>query len=162
MCMCLLQRTCWCEKLPKILWHGRTLELESCMSRLLSHGMLSVQSWTCTFIHTYFIDCMMQSIWSFPFPTVLYLYFHEFYINISTVHNVGYPRSIGAVSVINHYYGRDDIVLGAFKGDFGKNHSGNSSYLVFLCRNFINFNTFYAWLRNNFIVIMRKLFSPEK
>ena len=43
---------------------------------------------------------------------------------LSSVHNVGYPRAIGAVSVINHFYGRDDIQLGAFKGDFGANFSG--------------------------------------
>ena len=77
----------------------------------------------------------------------LYLYFHEFYINISTVHNVGYPRSIGAVSVINHYYGRDDIVLGAFKGQFGKNHSGTIQQrnLEFYEYNFQEF-TLMIWL----------------
>ena len=37
---------------------------------------------------------------------------------------MGYPRAIGAVSVINHFYGRDDIRLGAFKGDFGASSSG--------------------------------------
>ena len=41
------------------------------------------------------------------------------------VHNVGYPRAIGAVSVINHFYGRDEIALGAFKGTFGQNIKGN-------------------------------------
>ena len=45
-------------------------------------------------------------------------------IPLITVHNVGYPRAIGAVSVINHFYGRDDIRLGAFKGDFGASSSG--------------------------------------
>merc|ERR1719394_1310723 len=39
---------------------------------------------------------------------------------VAVVHNVGYPRAIGAVSVINHYYGRDDIALGAFNGEFGR------------------------------------------
>ena len=34
---------------------------------------------------------------------------------LAVVHNTGYPKAIGAVSVINHYYGRDDILLGAFK-----------------------------------------------
>jgi len=38
---------------------------------------------------------------------------------IAIVHNAGYPRGIGAVSVLNHYYGRDEIPLGAFKGEFG-------------------------------------------
>ena len=50
------------------------------------------------------------------------------------VHNVGYPRAIGAVSVINHYYARDDILLGAFKGEFGENSSGiyylNYTYIL--------------------------------
>lgn len=48
------------------------------MSRLLSHGMLSVQSWTYAFIHTYqyFFDCMMQSILSEIYQTVLVLYFY--------------------------------------------------------------------------------------
>ena len=41
------------------------------------------------------------------------------------VHNAGIPEGIGAVSVLNHYYGRDDILLGAYKGEFGKDNSGN-------------------------------------
>ena len=45
---------------------------------------------------------------------------------LPSVHSVGYPRAIGAVSVINHFYGRDDIQLGAFKGEFGANFSGKS------------------------------------
>ena len=28
---------------------------------------------------------------------------------VAVVHNVGYPTAIGAVSVINHYYGRDEV-----------------------------------------------------
>ena len=39
---------------------------------------------------------------------------------LAVVHSTGYPTAIGAVSVINHFFGRDDILLGAFKGDFGK------------------------------------------
>ena len=62
------------------------------------------------------------------------------------VHNVGYPRSIGAVSVINHYYGRDDIVLGAFKGEFGKNHSGKMTSLKWLWTGLkCNFRSLYWW-----------------
>jgi len=38
---------------------------------------------------------------------------------LAIVHDAGYPRGIGAVSVLNHYYGRDDVHLGAFKGNFG-------------------------------------------
>merc|ERR1712223_110340 len=41
------------------------------------------------------------------------------------VHDAGYPRAIGAVSVLNTYYGRQDIPLGAYKGDFGKDPWGN-------------------------------------
>ena len=43
---------------------------------------------------------------------------------IAIVHDAGYPRGIGAVSVLNHYYGRDQIPLGAFKGRFGAESSG--------------------------------------
>ena len=38
------------------------------------------------------------------------------------------------MSVINHYYGRDDIRLGAFKGDFGDYIGGN--YIDDLVDNF--------------------------
>ena len=31
------------------------------------------------------------------------------------VHDAGIPEGIGAMSVLNHYYGRDDILLGAYK-----------------------------------------------
>ena len=57
----------------------------------------------------------------------------NFYI-LSSVHNVGYPRAIGAVSVINHFYGRDDIQLGAFKGDFGANFSGKQENIWMLIK----------------------------
>ena len=43
---------------------------------------------------------------------------------IAIVHNAGYPKGIGAVSVLNHYYGRDEIPLGAFKGEFGAEIAG--------------------------------------
>mmetsp|Transcript_16646 Transcript_16646/g.31566 ORF Transcript_16646/g.31566 Transcript_16646/m.31566 type:complete len:367 (-) Transcript_16646:144-1244(-) len=43
---------------------------------------------------------------------------------LAVVHNTGLPEGIGAVSVINHYYGRDDVELGAFKGSFGESISG--------------------------------------
>ena len=41
------------------------------------------------------------------------------------VHDAGIPEGIGAVSVLNHYYGRDDILLGAYKGEYGKDGNGN-------------------------------------
>lgn len=44
---------------------------------------------------------------------------------LAIVHDAGIPEGIGAVSVLNHYYGRDEIVLGAYKGDFGKDFNGN-------------------------------------
>ena len=31
------------------------------------------------------------------------------------VHDAGIPEGIGAMSVLNHYYGHDDILLGAYK-----------------------------------------------
>lgn len=40
---------------------------------------------------------------------------------LAVVHDSGYPEGIGAVSVLNHYYGHDDeVALGAYKGTFGK------------------------------------------
>lgn len=46
---------------------------------------------------------------------------------VAVVHNSGLPQGIGAVSVINHYYGRDDIPLGAYKGDFDSDLPGRRS-----------------------------------
>ena len=43
---------------------------------------------------------------------------------IAIVHDAGYSKGIGAVSVLNHYYGRDQIPLGAFKGKFGAEIAG--------------------------------------
>ena len=42
----------------------------------------------------------------------------------AVVSNVGYPKIIGAVSVINHFFGRDHIKLGAYKGKFGDTFAG--------------------------------------
>ena len=56
--------------------------------------------------------------------TNMTIIFSNLYLDLFAVHNVGYPAAIGAVSVINHYYGRDNIKLGAFKGEFGKSISG--------------------------------------
>merc|ERR1711976_191747 len=44
---------------------------------------------------------------------------------LAIVHNAGIPEGIGAVSVLNHFYGRDEILLGAYKGEFGKNPNNN-------------------------------------
>ena len=35
---------------------------------------------------------------------------------ILIVHNTGFRLGVGSISSINHYYGRDDILLGAYKG----------------------------------------------
>ena len=43
------------------------------------------------------------------------------------------------MSVLNHYYGRDDIVLGAYKGEFGKYCDGSrvpGEYVYDLVNNF--------------------------
>eukprot|EP00931_Biecheleriopsis_adriatica_P043904 TRINITY_DN2508_c0_g1_i1.p1 TRINITY_DN2508_c0_g1~~TRINITY_DN2508_c0_g1_i1.p1 ORF type:complete len:397 (+),score=77.97 TRINITY_DN2508_c0_g1_i1:86-1276(+) len=37
---------------------------------------------------------------------------------LGVVHDTGLYQGIGAVSVINHFYGRDDLALGAYKGTF--------------------------------------------
>ena len=40
------------------------------------------------------------------------------------VHNAGLPEGVGALSVLNTFYGRPDLPLGAYKGSFGKEPSG--------------------------------------
>merc|ERR1712055_41969 len=55
------------------------------------------------------------------------------------VHDAGVPEGIGAMSVLNHYYGRDDILLGAYKGDFGRWPGGDwvrGHYIMDLVENF--------------------------
>lgn len=37
---------------------------------------------------------------------------------VAVVHNTGLPTGAGAISVINHFYGRDDVLIGAYKGNF--------------------------------------------
>ena len=51
----------------------------------------------------------------------------------AVVSNVGYPSIIGAVSVINHYFGRDNITLGAYKGTFGNDFDGGMDGVFVLC-----------------------------
>ena len=53
---------------------------------------------------------------------------------LAIVHNMGYPKGIGAVSTLNHFYNRNDIPLGAYKGAFGRNYSGK--YVDDLVANF--------------------------
>ena len=75
------------------------------------------------------------------------------------VHNVGYPRAIGAVSVINHYYGRDDITLGAFKGTFGQNIRG--VYIDDLVDNFDSPVKHYDEVEDAVTVLRSTLASAE-
>jgi hypothetical protein len=49
---------------------------------------------------------------------------------LAIVHDTGYDKGIGAVAAINHYYGRDDIELGAWKGEFGRNGDQNQNRYV--------------------------------
>jgi hypothetical protein len=49
---------------------------------------------------------------------------------LAILHNTGYAKGIGAVSVINHFYGRDDIELGAWKGEFGRDGDGDQNQYV--------------------------------
>ena len=39
---------------------------------------------------------------------------------LAVVHDAGYPHGVQAASILAHYYGHDDIPLGAYKGGFGK------------------------------------------
>ena len=38
---------------------------------------------------------------------------------LAVVHNTGLPEGVGAISVINHWYGRDSVPVGGYKGQFG-------------------------------------------
>ena len=39
---------------------------------------------------------------------------------LAVTHNTGLEQGVGAVSVINHYFGRDDIPIGAYRGPVGR------------------------------------------
>lgn len=43
---------------------------------------------------------------------------------LAVVHDTGLPQGVGAISSINNYYGRNDIPVGAFKGEFGSRLPG--------------------------------------
>jgi hypothetical protein len=45
---------------------------------------------------------------------------------LAIVHDTGFNKGIAGVSAINHYYGHDDIPLGAYKGAFGKDNANNT------------------------------------
>jgi inosine-uridine nucleoside N-ribohydrolase len=57
---------------------------------------------------------------------------------LATVTSTAYQYSIAGVSVINNYYGRGDIPLGAYKGPFGWDEGGQNTYLTDLVNNFPN------------------------
>lgn len=40
---------------------------------------------------------------------------------LAVVHNTGCTLGIGGVSAMNHFYGNDDVILGAWKGRYGQN-----------------------------------------
>jgi len=78
---------------------------------------------------------------------------------IAMVHNVGYPRAIGAVSVLNHFYGRDDVPLGAFKGKFGADAPG--IYIDDLVENFPSPVKDYSEVEDAVTVLRRALSGSE-
>ena len=47
---------------------------------------------------------------------------------LATIHNTGFKLGIAVVNVINTYYGRQDIPLGAYKGPFGKEFGAQNKY----------------------------------
>lgn len=54
---------------------------------------------------------------------------------IATVINSDPPPVAGALSVLNHYYGRDDVPIGAYKGD-GLQQGRSLPYVLDLAKNF--------------------------
>ena len=47
---------------------------------------------------------------------------------LATIHCTGFDLGIAAVNVINTYYGRPEIALGAYKGPFGKDYGAQNKY----------------------------------
>jgi len=39
---------------------------------------------------------------------------------LAVIHDTGFPKGVGGISAINHWYGHDDIPIGAYKGKFGR------------------------------------------
>jgi hypothetical protein len=46
----------------------------------------------------------------------------------AVVYNSGIPSGVGAISVINHFYGRDEIPIGSFKGTFANHTYGKYNH----------------------------------
>ena len=59
---------------------------------------------------------------------------------LATMHCTGFSLGIAVVNVINTYYGRSDIPLGAYKGPFGANWGYQNKYAEDLINNFPNNN----------------------
>lgn len=57
---------------------------------------------------------------------------------IATGHATGFELGIAVVNVINTYYGRGDIPLGAYKGPYGANYGSQNKYAEDLINNFPN------------------------
>ena len=57
---------------------------------------------------------------------------------IATISSTAFRKSIAAINVINTYYGRSDIPLGAYKGLFGWDYGGQDTYATDLVNNFPN------------------------
>ena len=57
---------------------------------------------------------------------------------LATIHCTGFDLGIAAVNVINTYYGRPDIQLGAYKGPFGKDYGYQNKYAEDLVNNYPN------------------------
>jgi len=57
---------------------------------------------------------------------------------LATVTSTAFRKSIAAVNVINCYYGRCDVPLGAYKGPFGWDYGGQNTYATDLYQNFPN------------------------
>ena len=57
---------------------------------------------------------------------------------LATMHCTGFELGIAAVNVINTYYGRPDIPLGAYKGPFGAEYGYQNKYAEDLVNNFPN------------------------
>ena len=43
---------------------------------------------------------------------------------LAVMHNTGLPTGVGAISVLFNHYGRNDIPIGAYKGNFSANMPG--------------------------------------
>merc|ERR1712216_255588 len=59
---------------------------------------------------------------------------------LATISSTAFRKSIAAINVVNTYYGRSDIPLGAYKGLFGWDYGGQDTYATDLVNSFPNNN----------------------